>query len=157
MGRSKKAGMKVTWTLKAFDSMSTFTPDILVPSIQQCTHLFTEQKPPWVMHNVTNANAKHFPADSVVTNLTVMQEKQVWSLGGEDPLEEGMASHSTILAWRIPWTEDPGGPQSMGPPRIGHDWVYTHTHKCKSQALAMAQGSYMHLLSYLSLYNSSHM
>ena len=43
-----------------------------------------------------------------------MQETQVWSLGRENPLEKGMAMHSSILAWRIPWTEDPGGLQSMG-------------------------------------------
>jgi len=47
-----------------------------------------------------------------------MQETQVWSLGGEDPLEKGMATHSSILAWRIPWTEDPGGLQSMGLQRV---------------------------------------
>ena len=47
----------------------------------------------------------------------------VWvqSLGGEDPLEEGMATRSSILAWRIPWTEEPGRPQSMGLQRVGHD------------------------------------
>ena len=44
-------------------------------------------------------------------------------LGQEDSLEEGMASHSSILAWRIPWTEQPGGLQSMGLQRVGHDWV----------------------------------
>ena len=43
-----------------------------------------------------------------------MQETQVWSLGWEDPLEEGMATHSCILAWKIPWTEQPGRLQSMG-------------------------------------------
>ena len=43
-----------------------------------------------------------------------MQETQVWSLGRENPLEKGMAMHSSILAWRIPWTEDPGGLQSRG-------------------------------------------
>ena len=43
------------------------------------------------------------------------------SLGWEDPLEEGMATHSRILAWRIPWTEDPGGLQSMGSQRVGYD------------------------------------
>ena len=43
------------------------------------------------------------------------------SLGGEDPLEKGMAIHSSILAWRIPWTEEPGGPQSIGLQRVGHD------------------------------------
>ena len=45
----------------------------------------------------------------------------VQSLSGEDPLEEGMAAHSSILAWRIPWTEEPGGLQSMGLQRVGHD------------------------------------
>ena len=48
-------------------------------------------------------------------------EMQVQSLGQEDPLEEGMATHSSILAWRIPWTEEPGGLQSMGLQRVGHD------------------------------------
>ena len=43
------------------------------------------------------------------------------SLGGEDPLEEGMAAHSSIPAWNVPWTEEPGGLQSMGPQRFGHD------------------------------------
>ena len=46
---------------------------------------------------------------------------QVPSLGWEDPLEEGMATHSSILAWRIAWTEEPGGPQSMGSQRVRHD------------------------------------
>ena len=50
----------------------------------------------------------------VVSNLPAMQETQVQSLNGEDPLAEGMATHSSILAWRIPWTEDPGWLQSMG-------------------------------------------
>ena len=49
------------------------------------------------------------------------QETQVGSLGQEDPLEEGMPTHSSILAWRIPWTEEPGGLQSMGSLRVGHD------------------------------------
>ena len=45
----------------------------------------------------------------MVKNLPAMQETQVWTLGQEGPLEKGMATHSSILAWRIPWTEDPGG------------------------------------------------
>ena len=49
------------------------------------------------------------------------QETQVRSLGREDPLEEEMATHSSILAWKIPWTEEPGGLQSMGSLRVGHD------------------------------------
>ena len=59
-------------------------------------------------------------------NLPAMretQEIQVRSLSWEDPLEKGMATHSSILAWRIPWTEEPGGLQSMGSQRVRHDWV----------------------------------
>ena len=52
-----------------------------------------------------------------------MWETWVWSLGGEDPLEKEMETHSSILAWKIPWTEEPGGLQSMGLQRIGLDWV----------------------------------
>ena len=55
-----------------------------------------------------------FPGGSAVKNPPAMQETQVRSLGQEDPLEQGMATHSSILAWRIPWTEEPGGLQSMG-------------------------------------------
>ena len=58
---------------------------------------------------------------SAVKNLPAMQETWVQSLGQEDPLEEGMATHPSILAWRIPWTEEPGGPQSMRLQRVGHD------------------------------------
>ena len=50
-----------------------------------------------------------------------MQETLVPSLGQEDPLEEEMATHSSVLAWKIPWTEEPGGLQSMGLQRVGHD------------------------------------
>ena len=51
-----------------------------------------------------------------------MQETRVRSLGWEDPLEEEMATHSSILAWKILWTEEPGGLQSMGSQRVGNDW-----------------------------------
>ena len=57
-----------------------------------------------------------------------MQETWVWSLGQEYPLEKGMATHSSVLAWRIPRTEEPGGLQSTGSQRVGHDWA-TNTHK----------------------------
>ena len=59
----------------------------------------------------------------MVNNLPAVQETQVGSLGQEDPLEKGMATHSSVLAWRIPWTEEPGGRQSMGSQRVGRDWV----------------------------------
>ena len=57
----------------------------------------------------------------MVKNLPEMQETWVQSLGQEDPLEKGMATHSSILAWRIPWTEEPDGLQSIGLQRVGHD------------------------------------
>ena len=59
----------------------------------------------------------------LVKNLPPMQETQVPSLGQEDPLEKGMATHFSILAWRIPWTEDPGRLQSMGSQKVRHDCV----------------------------------
>ena len=57
----------------------------------------------------------------MVKNLPALRETQVQSLGQEDPLEEKMATHSSILAWRIPWTEGPGGLQSMGSQRVRHN------------------------------------
>ena len=59
-------------------------------------------------------------------NLAAMQETYVRSLGGEDPLEEGTETHSSIPAWRIPWTEEPSGLQSMESQRLGH----TTWHAC---------------------------
>ena len=56
-----------------------------------------------------------------VKNPPAMWETWVRSLGWEDPLEKGMATHSSILAWRIPWTEEPGSLQSMGSHRVRHD------------------------------------
>ena len=57
----------------------------------------------------------------MVKNLPAMQETQVRSLGRKDPLEKGVATHSSILAWTIPWTEEPGGLQSVGSQRVEHD------------------------------------
>ena len=67
----------------------------------------------------------------MVKKLSAMQETEetwVWSLGWEDPLEKGMATHSRILVWRIPWTEEPGGLQSIGLQRVRHHWSHlAHT------------------------------
>ena len=57
----------------------------------------------------------------MVKHLPTMWETQVQSLGWEDPLEKGMATHSSLPAWRIPWTEEPGGLQSMESQRVGHE------------------------------------
>ena len=59
----------------------------------------------------------------MVKNLPSMQETRVWSLGQEDQLEMGIATHFSTLAWRIPWTEEPGGLQSVGLQRARHDWA----------------------------------
>ena len=66
-----------------------------------------------------------FSGGSAVKNLPAVQEVQkmrVWSLSQEDPLEEDMATHSNILAWRISWTEKPGRLQTLGLQRVGHNW-----------------------------------
>ena len=59
----------------------------------------------------------------MVKNPPAMQETWVLSLGQEDPLENGRATYSSILAWEIPWTEEPGGLQSTGSQKVGHDWT----------------------------------
>ena len=59
----------------------------------------------------------------MVKNPRAIQETHVQSMGWEDPLKEEMATQSSILAWRIPWREEPGGLKSMGLQRVGHDWV----------------------------------
>ena len=57
----------------------------------------------------------------MVKNVPAVQKTRVQFRGWDDPLEKGMATHSSILAWRNPWTEEPGGLQSMGSQRVGHD------------------------------------
>ena len=64
----------------------------------------------------------------MVKILPVMHETRVRSLGQEDPLVEEMATHCSILAWKIPWSEEPGRLQFIGSQRAGHDFEYTHTH-----------------------------
>ena len=59
----------------------------------------------------------------MVMNLPAMHKTWVWSLGWEDPLGKGIATHSSILAWRIPWREEPGGLQSMGSQRVWYNWM----------------------------------
>ena len=69
------------------------------------------------------------------SNSSTVWETWVQSLGWEDPLEKEMATHSSILTWRIPWTEEPGGLQSTGLQRVGHDWACTHREKYKIRSL----------------------
>ena len=79
----------------------------------------------WILYQLNHQGS---PNDSLVKNLPPVQETQethVGFLGQEDPLEEEMEAHSSILAWKIPWTQEHGGLQSMGWQRVGHDWVHT--------------------------------
>ena len=69
-----------------------------------------------------------FPGGSVLNNLPAIQDALVWSLGQKDPLEEKMATHSSILAWKIPRTEEPGVLQFIGMQRVRHDLETEHTH-----------------------------
>ena len=90
----------------------------------------------------TSVKRMGFPSGSVVKNLPAMQETQFWSLGWEDPLEEGMATHCSILAWRIQWTEEPGELQSMGSQRVRQDWV-TFTFLLQGLKASWGQGSHV--------------
>ena len=85
----------------------------------------TDYNGPIVKRSIASyTHCRGFPGGSVVKNPHSMQETQerwVQSLGREDPLEEGMATHSSTLAWRIQWTEEPGMLQSMGTQRVEHN------------------------------------
>ena len=70
--------------------------------------------------NISVTTLMGFPGGSVVKNLPAKQETRVQSLGQEDPLEKGMATHSGILTWEIPWTEEPGRLQSIGLQGVVH-------------------------------------
>ena len=72
---------------------------------------------------LTSCAEESFPSGSVVKNSPAKQEMWVRSLGQADPLEKVIATHSNILAWEIPWTEEAGGLQPRGGRRVGHDWL----------------------------------
>ena len=83
----------------------------------------------------------------LVKNLPAVQETRVWCLGGEDPLEKEMAIHSSNIAWKIPWIEEPGRLQSMGLQRVGHDWAtslsLSHTSKVMLKILQARLQQYL--------------
>ena len=80
----------------------------------------------------------------MVKHLPAIWETRVWSLGWEDPLEKEMAIHSSALVWKIPWTEEPGGLQSMGLQVVGHDWATSHI---------LSQSDFLRLSTYLDLHD----
>ena len=82
-------------------------------------------------NSLISFHVQGFLVTQMVKNPAAMQDTWVSSLGREDTLEKEMATPSSILAWRIPWTEDPGGLQSLGSQRVRHDWatntfIFTH-------------------------------
>ena len=79
----------------------------------------------------------------MVKHLSTMQETRVRSLGWEDPLEKEMASHYRTIAWKIPWTEEPGRLQSTGSQRVGHDWATSLS------AIRVVSSAYLRLLVFL--------
>ena len=81
----------------------------------------------WISSGHTVGSASLHWLAQIVKNLPAMWETQIRSLGQEDLLEKEMATHSSILAWRIPWTEEPGGLQSKGSQRVGHKWAINNT------------------------------
>ena len=98
-----------------------------------------EQNDWWWTLNIfkyrTKAKTQVSLVAQTVKSLPATQETQVWSLDGEDPLEKGIITHYSILAWKIPWTEETGRVQFMGSQRVRHDWAtntHTHTHTAKT-------------------------
>ena len=87
----------------------------------------------------------------MVKNLPAMQKTWVWSLGQEDTLEKGMATHSSILAWRIPWTEGPGRLQSIRSHQVGHDW--SNLARTQARLWLFASPPHRRKLSSLASYN----
>ena len=88
-----------------------------IEHLQVKTHAVTSEVP--ILISATPSGG--FPGGSVVKNLPTMQEMPIWSLGWEDPLEKDMTTHSSILAWEIPWMEEPGGLQFMG---LQKNWTW---------------------------------
>ena len=89
---------------------------------------------PMTLNASTCNKVMGFPSGSAIKNLPAVWDTRVQFLGGEDPLEEGMATDSIILAWRISWTEEPGGLRSTGSQRVGHncsDWAHTQVIKLR--------------------------
>ena len=98
------------------------------PTISSCSEVPFEER--WA--SLVAQTVKHLP---------VMQETWVWSLGRKDPLEKEMATHSSTLAWKIPWMEEPGRLQSIGLQRVGRDWAVSLVQWGRERSLKMREKS----------------
>ena len=126
-GRQRRGRQRMRWLDGINDSMnmslSKFWESVMdreawhaaVHGVTKCGARLSD----WTELNLSRASL----VAQIVKNLPAMQETQVWSLGQEDPLEKGMATHSGILAWWIQWTEEPGSYSPWGCKRVGHDWA----------------------------------
>ena len=121
------AAKSLQWCPTLCDPVDDSPPGSPVPGILQARTL------EWVAISFSNEGKESFlPSANCLRNmnslvaqtvkrLPTMQETRVQSLGQEDPLDKGIATHSSLHAWRIPWTEEPGGLQFMGSQRVGHN------------------------------------
>ena len=101
-----------------------------VPGLNRWTTRAHPPTQPWGLSPWTSGALIYAcQACQMVNNLPAMRETQVQSLGREDPLEKGMATHSSILAWSMPWTEEPAGLPSVRSQRVRHDWVNLSSHQ----------------------------
>ena len=109
---------------------------------------------PTIWNSIINMIYDKYVASLVaqrLKNLPAMRETWVRFLGREDPLEKEMATHSSILAWRIPWMEEPGGLQSMGSQRVGHDWATSLIHSLMININMIISNSNIYILESKSL------
>ena len=94
---------------------------------------------------------KEYLGFSIVKNPPASAGDEVWSVGWEDTLEEEMATHSSILAWKIPWTDEPDRLHSKGSQRVGRDWATEHTQWKNKQCSSQYFGSYGAFFFFLTL------
>ena len=113
---------------------------LLVGKTHTHTHTHTHIKLPQTAFTWTKVLMPGHLVAQIVKNLPAMQKTELRSLGREDPLEKGTETHSSILAWRMPWTEEPGGLQSMRSQRVGHDWVTNTRPHHEPQVLRIRAG-----------------
>ena len=123
------------WTIRGSFPVNTPLKSHLKISPSHILTIFFFLKPAHLLPLCIGYNSSVHKSSSslvaqMVENLPAMWKMWVRSLGREDPLEEGMATHSIILAWRIPQTEEPGRQQSVGSQRVGHDWVTKPNTQC---------------------------
>ena len=109
------------------------------------------------IHQINDSPTRASLVAQTVKSLPAVRETQVRSLGWEHPLEKEMASHSSILAWKIPWKEEPGRLQSMESQRVGHDWVtslsftlFIRTKDCRQPSAGELINWYMRIIQHYS-------